>query len=52
MVQREADIWRERDGREVDKFLKCDMIDFDQKRKIEGQVGAYLERLGVPVLDL
>lgn len=36
MVQCEADIWRERDAREIDKFLKCEMIDFDQKRTNPG----------------
>ena len=55
VVQRVAYIWRERDSREIDKFLTCDMIDFDQKwtmRPRNGLCLAYLERLRVPVFDL
>jgi hypothetical protein len=51
VVQCDADIWRERDERETDKFLKCDMIKIDNATQ-EQVVLTYLERLCVPVLDL
>ena len=55
MVQCDADIWRERDGGEIDKFLKRGiqsiLIKMDNATEKQA-VLAYLERLRVPVLDL